>query len=682
MRSAVLAVFVCAPAATAAEHDVVVYGGTSSGVAAAVQAARMGLSVVLVEPGRHIGGMTSGGLGWTDAGNKDVIGGIAREFYRRVKKHYDDPKAWVHQKPESYPYYRPKDDAMWTFEPKVAEMILRQMLAEAKVPVVFGQRLDRAKGVKLDGKRIVSIISESGQTFAGRMFIDATYEGDLMAAAGVSYTVGREPNTKYGETYNGVARKWNTHNHRFVVKVDPYVRPGDPTSGLLFGIDPQPLPADGAGDKRLQAYCFRMCMTDVPANRVPFEKPADFDEARYELLFRNFEAGDLRIPLKPDRMPNGKTDTNNNCAVSTDFIGQNHSYAEASYAEREKIVAAHLAYQKGLMWALQNHPRVPEKVRAELAKWGLAKDEFTDTGHWPHQLYVREARRMVSDYVHTEADCTRKRDTPRSVGMGSYNMDSHNCARYVTPEGFVQNEGDVQQPTGGPYRISYGSIVPKAGECPNLLVPVCVSSSHIAYGSIRMEPVFMVLGQSAATAAALALADTTDVQKVDYEKLRKRLLADGQVLEYTPPPKPGAVDPKKLPGIVLDDADATRTGFDTVSTSVAPFVGSGYRHDGNADRGHQAATFTPELPAAGKYEVRLAYTPHPNRATNARVTVWHADGLTCTTVNQQKKPPIDGLWVSLGTFPFDKGQSGSVTVSNERADGFVVIDAVQFLPVK
>jgi len=683
MRSAVLAVFVCATPATAAEHDVVVYGGTASGAIAAVQAARMGLSVVLVEPGRHIGGLTSGGLGWTDAGNKDVIGGLAREFYRRVKKHYDDPKAWVHQKPESYPYYRPKDDAMWTFEPKVAELILREMLAEAKVPVVFGERLDRAKGVKLDGKRIVSISSESGQTFAGRVFIDATYEGDLMAAAGVSYTVGREPNRQYGETYNGVARKWNTHNHRFVVNVDPYVKPGDPRSGLLFGIDPGPLPADGAGDKRLQAYCFRMCMTDVPANRVPFEKPADFDEARYELLFRNFEAGDLRIPLKPDRMPNGKTDTNNNGAVSTDFIGQNHAYAEASYAEREKIVAAHLSYQKGLMWALQNHPRVPQKVRAELAKWGLAKDEFADTGHWPHQLYVREARRMVSDYVHTEADCTRKRDTPKSVGMGSYNMDSHNCARYVTAAGFVQNEGDVQQPTGGPYRISYASIVPKAGECPNLLVPVCVSSSHIAYGSIRMEPVFMVLGQSAATAAALALADRTDVQKVDYEKLRKRLLADGQVLEYAaPPPKAGGVDPKKLPGLVLDDADAQCRGFDTVSTSVAPFVGSGYRHDGNTDRGKQSATFTPELPAAGKYEVRLAYTPHPNRASNARVTVWHADGLTSTTVNQQKRPPVDGLWVSLGTFRFDKGRSGSVTVSNDRADGFVVVDAVQFLPVK
>ncbi|MCI0700967.1 MAG: FAD-dependent oxidoreductase, partial [Planctomycetia bacterium] len=423
---AILALCFSSSPAFAEEYDIVVYGGTASGVASAVQASRMGKTVVLIEPGKHLGGLTSGGLGWTDSGNKAVIGGIAREFYQRVKKHYDDPKAWVHQKPETYQFYRPKEDAMWTFEPKVAEKLLRDMLEEAKMPVVFGERLDRAKGVKLDGKRITSITTESGKTFAAKVFIDATYEGDLMAAAGVSYTVGREPNKQYGETLNGVARKWNTHLHRFTVKVDPFVKPGDPKSGLLFGIDPDPLPADGEGDKRLQAYCFRMCMTDVAANRVPFEKPADYDEKMYELLFRNFEAGDLRIPMKPDRMPNGKTDTNNNCAVSTDFIGQNYKYPEASYEERAKIIAAHLSYQKGLMWSLQNHKRVPQKVREQMAKWGLAKDEFTDTDYWPHQIYVREARRMVSDYVLTEGDCRRKKDTPASVGMGSYNMDSHN----------------------------------------------------------------------------------------------------------------------------------------------------------------------------------------------------------------------------------------------------------------
>ncbi len=673
--------FSSAPA-VAADSDIVIYGGNASGVASAVQASRMGKTAVLIEPGQHIGGLTSGGLGWTDSGDKRVIGGISREFYQRVKKHYDDPKSWVHQKQETYPFYRKDEDSMWAFEPKVAEQILRDMLKEAKVEVVFGERLDRAKGVKLDGKRIVSITTESGKTFAGKMFIDATYEGDLLASAGVSYTVGREANKQYDETINGVAKKWNTHLHRFTAKVDPFVKPGDPKSGLLFGIEADPLPADGEADKRLQAYCFRMCMSDVAANRVTFEKPADYDEAKYELLFRNFEAGDLRIPMKPDRMPNGKTDTNNNCAFSTDFIGQNYKYPDATYADREKIILAHLSYQKGLMWSLQNHKRVPEKVREQMAKWGLAKDEFTDTNHWPHQIYVREARRMVADYVVTEGDCRRKRDTPMSVGMGSYNMDSHNCARYVTADGFVQNEGDVQVSPGGPYRISYKSIVPKVGECPNLFVPVCLSSSHIAYGSVRMEPVFMVLGQSSATAACIAIDEKIDAQKVDYEKLKKRLVADKQVLEFAAPPSVGGVDPKKLAGVVVDDGDAELKGFEIASSAIGPFVGTGYRHDGNKDQGKHSAKFVPDLPAAGKYEVRVAYSANANRATNVKASVTYSGGTAEKTIDQKKKPPIDGLWVSLGTFEFAKGKTGSVIISNDGADGFVILDAVQWVPGK
>ncbi len=676
------ALLLSASPARTAEFDVAIYGGNASGVAAAVQAARMGKKVVLIEPGKHLGGLTTGGLGWTDSGNKAVIGGISREFYQRVKKHYDNPKAWVHEKRDGYRFYRKSEDAMWAFEPKVAESIMGDFLKESNVQVVFSERLDRAKGVKLNGKRITSITMESGKTFTAKVYIDATYEGDLMAAAGVSYIVGREANTQYNETLDGVARKWNVSTHRFLKHVDPFVKPGDRKSGLVFGIDPGPLPPDGEGDKRVQAYCFRMCMTDVPANRVAFEKPTDYDEAKYELLFRNFEAGDLRIPLKNDRMPNGKTDTNNNFAVSTDFIGQNYAYPEASYAERATIVAAHLSYQKGLMWSLQNHTRVPARVREQVARWGLSKDEFTDTGHWPHQIYVREARRMVSDYVHSERDCRRLRDTPMSVGMGSYNMDSHNCCRYVTPEGFVQNEGDVQVSPRGPYRISYRSIVPKRGECPNLLVPVCLSSSHIAYGSIRMEPVFMVLGQSAATAACLAIDGKVDVQKVEYEALRKRLLTDKQVLEFTAPPHPGAIEIKKLAGVVVDDADAKRKGFESVSSSIGPFVGAGYRHDGNSEKGKQSATFTPELPAAGKYEVRIAYSANPNRATNVSVSITHAAGRTKQTINQKKKPPIDGLWVSLGTFEFTKGKGGFLIVSNEEANGYVIIDAVQWLPAK
>ena len=520
--------------------DVVVYGATAGGVAAAVQASRSGKSVVLIEPGQHVGGLTSGGLGFTDSGNKAVVGGVAREFYRRLKTHYVKPESWTLEKPEQCKTYRPADDAVWSFEPKVAEATLREILADAKVPVVFGERLDRTpgKGLKLDGQRITALVTESGKVYDGKVFIDATYEGDLMAAAGVTSTVGREPNAKYGETLNGVQRTLNKKNHRFLVNVDPFVKAGDRASGLLPNVEADGLPADGDGDRRVQAYCYRMCMSLNPANRVAFAKPAGYDERQYELLLRNFEAGDLRLPFSPDRVPNAKTDTNNSGAVSTDFIGGNTAYPTASYAERDAIRLAHLTYQQGLMWAIGNHPRVPQKVRDQMAKWGLAADEFVDTANWPHQIYVREARRMVGDYVQTESDCRRSRQTPESVGMGSYTMDSHNCARYVTTAGFVQNEGDVQESPGGPYQISYRAIVPKRGECPNLLVPVCVSSSHIAYGSIRMEPVFMVLGQSAATAAALAIDGRCDVQSVDPAKLRAKLLADKQVLEYAAPAKP------------------------------------------------------------------------------------------------------------------------------------------------
>lgn len=522
-------------AQSAKSYDIVVYGGTSSGVAAAIQASRMEKTVIIVEPGRHIGGLTASGLGWTDSGNKAVVGGISREFYRRVKRHYDDPSAWTHEERDGYERYRPDDDAMWTFEPHVAETIFEEWLAEHGVSVVFGERLDRRRGIAKSASlppRIVSVRMESGRMYRGGMFIDATYEGDLMAAAGVSYTVGREANSKYGETLNGVQRARNVHNHRFTVEVDPYLKPGNSSSGLLPGIEPGPLPLDGQDDHRIQAYCFRLCLSHVPENRVPFPMPEGYAEKDYELLLRNFETGDLRFPMTLDRMPNGKTDTNNSGAVSTDFIGQNDRYPEATYEERARIVQAHERYQKGLLWTLANHPRVPREIRERMSRWGLAKDEFADNGHWPPQLYVREARRMISGYVMTESDCRGERSTPMSIGMGSYNMDSHNCVRYVTPAGYVQNEGDVQESPGGPYRISYLSIVPKEGEVSNLLVPVCISSSHIAYGSVRMEPVFMILGQSAATAAALAIDGKVGVQDLDYEKLRVRLLEDGQVLEY------------------------------------------------------------------------------------------------------------------------------------------------------
>ncbi len=519
-----------------AEYDVVVYGGTSAGVIAAVQAARMGKSVVLICPESHLGGMTSGGLGWTDTGNKAVIGGIAREFYQRVWQQYASPDAWRWQSQADYgnkgqgtPAIDGAQRTMWIFEPHVAETVFEGFVAENSVSVFRGNWLDREHGVEMEGNRIVSILMLNGKRFSGKTFIDATYEGDLMAAAGVNYHVGRESNQAYGEKWNGVQKDARHHGHYFKNQIDPYVRPGDPKSGLLPRISAADPGENGEGDRRIQAYCFRMCLTRVPENRVPFPRPEGYDASQYELLLRVLNSGWREVFEKFDPIPNLKTDTNNHGPFSTDNIGMNYDYPEASYSRRQEIVAEHERYQKGLMYFLANDDRVPEDVRSPMSGWGLAKDEFEDNGNWPYQLYIREARRMVGRYVMTEKDCLGERTTPDPVGMGSYTMDSHNVQRYVTPEGFVQNEGDIGVPTGE-YQIDYGSLVPESDQCTNLVVPVCLSSSHIAYGSIRMEPVFMILGQSAATIAAMAIDEQLGVQEIEYEQLRDRLLADGQVL--------------------------------------------------------------------------------------------------------------------------------------------------------
>jgi len=512
-------------------YDIVVYGGTSGGVIAAVQASRMGKSVVLIEPTRFLGGLTTGGLGATDIGNKRAIGGLSREFYQRIYQFYLATDRWKCETRDEYFKNRSKnEDTMWTFEPSAATQVFDEMIAQAKVPVVLGERLELKRGVVKDGPRILKIVMESGRTFAARVFIDATYEGDLMARAGVSYHVGRESNQTYGESINGLQVAGTIH-HQFTKQVDPFVKPGDPASGLLPGVVPMPEGKDGDGDHRIQAYCFRLCTTDDPANRRAWPKPTSYDESHYELLFRNFEAGDMRVPWHPLWMPNRKSDTNNNFAFSTDNIGMNYDYPDGDYATREAIWKEHERYTHGLMWTLANHPRVPAKVRDEFQRIGLTKDEFLDSDNWPRQLYVREARRMISEYVMSEKNCKREEVIADSVGMGAYNMDSHNTQRFVTPEGFARNEGDIQKPTK-PYPISYRSIRPKEEECTNLLVPVCLAASHISYGSIRMEPVFMVMGQSAATAAVHSIYENTTVQRIDYSRLKEQFIKDGQVLDF------------------------------------------------------------------------------------------------------------------------------------------------------
>ena len=679
---------------TAASHDVVVYGGTSAGVVAAVQAKKMGKSAIIVCPDRHLGGLSSGGLGWTDTGNKAVIGGLAREFYHRIWKHYNADAAWKWQAREAYGNKGQGNKAidgeqrtMWIFEPHAAEAAFESFIRDYDIPVHRGEWLDRTAGVSKQAGRIVSIRMLSGKTYFGKMFIDATYEGDLMAAAGVDYHVGRESTDTYGEEWNGVQTGVLHHKHHFGAvrkEISPYKIPGDPGSGVIPRVSPEPPGEFGSGDKRIQAYCFRMCLTDHDPNRVPFPKPEGYDASQYELLLRIFAAGWRETFRKFDPIPNHKTDTNNHGPMSTDNIGYNYDYPEASYARRREIIREHETYQKGWLWFIANDPRVPEEVRATMSKWGLAKDEFTDNGNWPHQIYVREARRLVGEFVMTENELLKKRPTPDSVGMGSYTMDSHNVQRYITPEGYVQNEGDIGVSTRGPYEIAYGSLVPKRGQGDNLLVPVCVSSSHIAFGSIRMEPVFMILGQSAATAAVMAIDDGLKVQDVPYPRLKGRLLKDGQVLSTKGIVLVAAngLDPRKLKGVVVDDSKAKLKGNWTHSGAAKKFVAGGYQHDGSLRDGSCSATFSVELPKSGRYEVRLASPHNNNRATNTRIEIRHANGVEIKQVNQRKQPSIDGLFVPLGVFEFNKGGEASVTLSNQDADGYVIADAVQFLPVK
>ena len=604
-RSLALAVCIasCVHAFTSAHSaettcDIVIYGSSPAAISAAVQAKRMGASAVIVSPETRIGGLTTGGLGQTDIGNKSAFGGIALEFYHDVAKWYADPAHWTHQKREEYV---PKGqtagdwmnaDSMWSFEPSAALAILEGWEKRDKLDIRRGEWLDREKGVEKKDGRIASIKTLSGNVYRGKAFIDATYEGDLMAAAGVSYTVGREVNSVYGETISGIQFR-EAKGHQLKPGVSAYVVKGKPESGLLPGIEPyNPNEKDGDGDKRVQAYNFRMCLTDVPENRIPFKKPANYDEREYELLFRNFEQGETAAPWNADRspMPNRKTDTNNSRGFSTDFIGRNYEWPEASYERRAEIFKEHLDYHKGLVWTLANHPRVPEDIRREASRWGTCKDEFLDGpgDGWQSQLYVREARRMVGEYVMTEHECRGDRKAPKPVAMGAYTMDSHNVRRVVDANGNVQNEGNVEdhgrysawgkdaakRKDGGrmkPYGIDYGAICPKRDECENLLVPVCLSASHMAFGSIRMEPVFFALGQAAGTAASLAVggpqSSAAAVQDVPYDALAARLVADGQVLPAASlPSRPGS--PAIVRVAASNSSDADKSAADLVCTGA------------------------------------------------------------------------------------------------------------------
>lgn|GEM_PF-647749 len=659
-------------------HDIVVYGGTSGGVTAAVQAARSGRSVVLITPKAHLGGLTSSGLGWTDLGDESILGGLSREFYEAVYDHYQDDAAWTWEAKQlgmggqGGPAFNASLGIASVFEPKVAESIFDEMIAAAGVTVVEG-RLDLTNGVSRSGTAIRSLRLEDGRVFPGSVFIDASYEGDLLPGAGVAFTVGREANSTYGESFNGIQTQRATKN-QLPAGIDPYVVPGDPSSGRIEGVDGDPAGTDGAADGRLQAFCFRMVLTDVAANRVPISQPPGYDEADYELLFRAIEAGQDSGFFKFSLMPNRKTDSNNSGGISTDFIGRNHGpdwdWTTLDHDQREALAGEHENWQRGLVWTLQNHPRVPAPVRGAYGGWGLPADEFTDNGHWPWQIYVREGRRMVSDFVMTEHHCRRIRVAHDSIALAAYTMDSHNVRRHVV-DGEVRNEGDVQAAVADPYPVAYRAIVPKRSECTNLLVPWSLSASHIAFGSIRMEPVFMTLGQSAAVAADLALDQGVAVQDVDYADLRPALLAAGQALGEPVPPQPEVIVDNSDPAVVASEGWLP-------SSSTPGFVGPDYLHDSAEGQGSKQVFFPFGTAAPGFQRVYLRWTSHPNRASNVPVEIRHEGGTVERRIDQRSG---GGSWKLLAIVPFSGAAGEGVRVGNAGADGHVIADAVGFVPV-
>lgn len=621
---------------------------------AAVQARRMGKSVALAVFNTHLGGLSSGGLGATDVGNTGSIGGAAREFYRRIGQRYGVAERF-------------------NFEPHVAREVFQDWLAEVQVAPRWNQRLSE---VVTENRRIVELHMDDGTIYRAKMFIDATYEGDLLGRAGVDFTFGREGTNVYGESLNGI--RASTPSHQFAVNVDPYVIRGDSSSGLLPFIQPGDGGVPGEGDQRIQAFNYRLCFTQNATNKLPHLPPPGYQAARYELLGRLLDArvaagNDLKMNnfFGISSMPNGKTDMNNNGAVSTDFIGMNYTYPTNSYAERARIEREHLEYIQGLVYYLATSPRSPAGLRAEVQSWGPARDEWQETGGYSPQIYVREARRMISGYVVTQADCQGTRTATDSVCLGSYNMDSHNCQR-VVQNGWVRNEGDVQVGVPRPYPISYRAIVPTREQCENLLVTFAISASHIAFGSTRMEPVFMMASQSAATAASFAINDRVALQDLDYARLALQLAADGQVLTWG--------ESSSASGIVVDTSDpgAEIQGDWPASTSVAGFWGTDYLHDQNAGKGAKTVSYVPNLPEAGQYTVYYRWTTHANRATNVPIDLVHSGGTTTVLVNQTVS---NAVWVPLITTNFAAGTKSKLVVRTTGTSGYVVADAARWLPV-
>jgi hypothetical protein len=635
------------------DSDICVYGATSGGVVAVVAAARLGKNVVLVTYNNHVGGMSSGGLGVTDRGNTGSIGGIAAEFYRRVGQVYGS----------SSPVY--------FFEPHVAEAVFWQMLREASVPVYTNQLL---ASVTLSNLVLTQMTMNDGTVYRASEFIDTTYEGDLMAMAGVSFTVGREASSTYGESQAGVQNPGGSYSY------DPYVVPGNAASGLLPLVQSGSLGTVGQGDNKVQTYNFRLCLTQNATNQIPITAPANYSEAQYELVRRYIAArvaanGAVHLNEVIDIqqiIPNGKTDINARDELSTDYIGYNYTYPTNTYAGRQVIWQAHEDYIRGLLYFYATSPNVPANLNTEARSWGLAKDEFQDTGGWPHQMYVREARRMVSDYVMLQQDAVGTRVAPDPIALGSYALDSHPVAR-LAYNGWTRSEGGgINGTPPYPFGISYHAIVPRTNQCQNLFCTFALSASHVGFAPVRMEPVFMMTSQSAATAAAFALDEHVPVQQLSYAKLSAQLRADGQILVWT-------AAFANTNGMIIDQSGPGTT----YSTGWLAGANTGgwngdYWHDNNAGKGTKWVKYTPNLPTNGTYEVDAWWVAASNRATNAPYDIVHANGTTRVLVNQINS---SGGWFKLLTTNFTAGTTASVTIRNDNTFAYVVADAVRWLPV-
>lgn len=655
--------------------DVLVYGASPAGIMAAVAAAREKLSVTILEPTHWIGGMTAGGLSSSDTGNPDTIGGLSQEFFTRCGTHYDGKEKYH-------------------CEPHVYQQVFAEMLKEAGIKVVTDQRLVGV--VKEKAAQIYSIQTQDRHEWRAKVFVDATYEGDLMATAGVSNMVGRESREAFDEPLAGVYREKprgfgsdimttgcpcvGDKGPHYVHGVPDIMDPRGPDGKLMWGIVQSDAVA-GSADKLTQSYNFRLCVTNKPDNLVPWPKPKHYDPKHYDLLLeliRHYPGIRFSRIVHLGKLINDKYDLNAQGIFSTDYVGGNFDYPTAGEVMRRYIWQDHVNYDQGLFWFLAHDERVPESLRRETQSWGLCRDEFTDNDNWPYALYVREARRMIGEYVMSQRDVQKEIVKPDGIAMGSFIIDSHIVQRLVDAEGHVIDEGAFDAPTR-PYQIPYRSLTPKRKECENLLVPVCCSATHVAYGTLRMEPVYMSMGHASGLAAAMSIREGKPVQDINVADLRKKLLEQKQVLELASSKVTG-VAASSLKGIVMDDYDAEFAGS-WITSNFGTSVDGNYHHDGNAGKGTKTATFKIKVPQTAKYEVRVSYATATNRATNVPVKIIHSGGETTVKVNQKVHPSLDQVFVSLGTFDFASDRPAVIEISNAGTDGYVVADAVQLLPV-